>query len=302
MINLRQLDALAARGDFDGLANEALGAWRRRLPVSLRLLLTEAEHAAPVALGLALRRLSEVTHRPTAGARRMLEELLAWLAAFDDETPEPDPTALAAAAAGLLALAGQTGAELGLRERAAAGAGAAIDRLGGVSLRSRGGAGGGVLTDLPGGPSRVPSRSAGASGRPAFWTLRGSDEPHLCAEPRGALIAWLLAAGLSATAGSDRRANGVSPAGFESARGEVRTRLARLIEELDERGARFDRDLGPVFLFAAEAAGVAGGSSAEPLGRAVKRRGAGGATPSRVAERVGSLVHSVSEHVTPFAA
>ena len=90
MINLRQLDALAARGDFDGLANEALGAWRRRLPVSLRLLLTEAEHAAPVALGLALRRLSEVTHRPTAGARRMLEELLAWLAAFDDETPEPD--------------------------------------------------------------------------------------------------------------------------------------------------------------------------------------------------------------------
>ncbi len=128
MINLRQLDALAARGDFDGLANEALGAWRRRLPVSLRLLLTEAEHAAPVALGLALRRLSEVTHRPTAGARRMLEELLAWLAAFDDETPEPDPTALAAAAAGLLALAGQTGAELGLRERAAAGAGAACLR------------------------------------------------------------------------------------------------------------------------------------------------------------------------------
>jgi hypothetical protein len=222
----------------------ALGSWRRRLPLAARLRLTSPATAPPVAAALALRRLAELTHLPTAGARRLYAEVVAWLDAHGDDNPDPDPVALAAGASGLLALATQPGAEPMLRDAAAFYAARAIDLLAAcmpdaMPLRPRRS----TSFALPSGPPPVASRSAPIGGRSAFCDDALDDGD-------AALIAWLLAAApghagrvsSSSTGGAATSASQPSPVLHHAAR-EAERLVNALLSRLDDAGARFDRQL-----------------------------------------------------------
>lgn len=128
MIDPRRLDVLILDESEDDLVLEALGSWRRKLSLSVRLRLSAAQTVGPAGAGLALRRVAELTHMPNRSVRTLFVRLTSWLDGLDDQEALDAPS-LASSASGLLALSAQVGADAGLRAAAGAAAARAIGLL-----------------------------------------------------------------------------------------------------------------------------------------------------------------------------
>lgn len=76
MLSMPRLVRLAESGQFDRLLDEILRNGRP-LPLAARLRLSSPGALAVSAISLALSRMTELTHRPTAGAQLLAEDLLA---------------------------------------------------------------------------------------------------------------------------------------------------------------------------------------------------------------------------------
>lgn len=110
MITAHRIERLLDAGFHDRLLTEVLQNGRE-LPLAARLRLSAPEALVPAAAGLALQRLSELTHRPGRTAR---EHALALVGMQDASGGFGSPAATAAAVAGLLAVIGQCAARPGV--------------------------------------------------------------------------------------------------------------------------------------------------------------------------------------------
>lgn len=75
MISFPRIVRHAARCDYEHLFEDVLRNGPP-LPLALRMRLGSGADSAPAALGLALKRIIEVTHRPTEASRELLDRLL----------------------------------------------------------------------------------------------------------------------------------------------------------------------------------------------------------------------------------